>query len=211
MWRFDIKDMVELYGAAFPIAILLLDHGDDKQFLTELYLENEHLMYKVARGFFHLDYGEIEDAVQSAVERLCRKCSTLREVERNKRRTYIVITVRNCCLSRLREKNRHDAKRDCSVGSDTIDQIPDEADSLGFVFDRVYAMDLLNSFDSLSDRDKQLIRMFHIDRVGYDVIMDICGYKNEGAARTAVSRAKSRLVRLAEQKKWNDDSAQERR
>lgn len=207
MQHFDIGNMMELYGTALPLAILLMDDEGDRQFLADLYLENERLMYKVARGFFPGDSGEAEDAVQSAVERLCAKCSTLRTVACNKRRAYIVTTVRNCCLSRLREKNRHDAKRDYSADPDTIEQLPDSEDMQGFVFDRVYAVDLLDSFAGLSEKDKQLIRMFHIDRLGYGAIMDILGYSNEGAVRTAVSRAKSRLVHLAEQQKRNDNDA----
>lgn len=204
---FDIKRLIELYGAMLPLALLLTDDAGDQQFLANLYFENERLMYKVARSFFPGDSGEAEDAVQSAVERLCVKCSTLREVACNKRRAYIVTTVRNCCLSRLREKHRHDARRDDSADADTIEQLPDNEDMQGIVFDRIYAVDLLNSFAGLSEKDKQLIRMFHIDRLEYGAIMEVLGYSNEGAARTAVSRAKSRLVKLAEQRKRDEDDA----
>lgn len=207
MQELDLRNLTQLSSVLLPLAILLMDSEEDRRFLTELYLQNERLMYKVARGFFPGDSGEAEDAVQSALERLCKKCAALRAVVCNKRRAYIVTTVRNCCLSRLREKKRQDAKRDFTADADAIEQLPGDEDPQGFVFERIYAVDLLNSFDALSEKDKELIRMFHIDRLGYDAIMEVLGYSNEGAARTAVSRAKSRLMQLAEQKKWDEDDA----
>ena len=68
------------------------------------------------------------------------------------------------------------------------------------MFDRVFASDLLGAFPELSEKDKDLIRLRHMDLLGYDVIAQQMGI-TEIAARTAVSRAKSKLERLAMNKK----------
>ena len=140
----------------------------------------------------------MEDAVSSAVERLCKKCETLKQVECNKRASYIVSTVRNVCLTRLREIGRQQRNRD--YATEAVDSIPGSEDVQGIVFDRVFAGDLLDAFPELSEKDKALIRFRHMDLLGYDEIARQLGI-SEIAARTAVSRAKSKLERLAMNRK----------
>ena len=200
MQNIDLKQLMELSGATLPLSILVIENDEDRQFLTEMYLQYRPLMYKIASQFFRDNYAEMEDAVGGAVERLCKKCETLKQVECNKRASYIVSTVRNVCLSRLREIGRQRRNRDYAPDADVVDSIPSPEDVQGIVFDRVFASDLLDSFSELSEKDKDLIRLRHIDLLGYDIIAQQVGI-TEIAARTAVSRAKSKLERLAMNKK----------
>ena len=200
MQNIDLKQLMELSGAVLPLSILLIENDEDRQFMTDLYLQYRPLMYKIASRFFSENYAEMEDAVGSAVERLCKKCDTLMQVECNKRASYIVSTVRNVCLSRLREIGRQRCNRDYAPDAEAVDSIPSPEDVQGIVFDRVFASDLLDSFSELSEKDKDLIRLRHIDLLGYDIIAQQVGI-TEIAARTAVSRAKSKLERLAMNKK----------
>lgn len=78
-----------------------------------------------------------------------------------------------------------------------MEGVEDENSAHSIVFSRVYADDLLNSFPMLSDRDKELIRMRHIDMLDYDEIAEAL-HISERTARTAVSRAKARLENLAQ-------------
>ena len=200
MQNIDLKQLMELSGATLPLSILVIENDEDRQFLTEMYLQYRPLMYKIASQFFRDNYAEMEDAVGGAVERLCKKCETLKQVECNKRASYIVSTVRNVCLSRLREIGRQRRNRDYAPDAEAVDSIPSPEDVQGIVFDRVFASDLLDSFSELSEKDKDLIRLRHMDLLGYDVIAQQMGI-TEIAARTAVSRAKSKLERLAMNKK----------
>ena len=200
MQTIDLKQLMELSGATLPLSILVIENDEDRQFLTEMYLQYRPLMYKIASQFFRDNYAEMEDAVGGAVERLCKKCETLKQVECNKRASYIVSTVRNVCLSRLREIGRQRRNRDYEAGAEAVDHIPSPEDVQGIVFDRVFASDLLDTFPELSEKDKDLIRLRHIDLLGYDIIAQQVGI-TEIAARTAVSRAKSKLERLAMNKK----------
>jgi len=200
MQNFYMNQIMGLSGAVLPLSILLIENDEDRQFLTEQYLQYRPLMYKIASQFFSDNYAEMEDAVSSAVERLCKKCETLKQVECNKRASYIVSTVRNVCLSRLREIGRQRRNRDYAPDAEVVDSIPSQEDVQGIVFDRVFASDLLDAFPELSEKEKDLIRFRHMDLLGYDVIAQQVGI-TETAARTAVSRAKSKLERLAMNKK----------
>ncbi|NLO13311.1 MAG: sigma-70 family RNA polymerase sigma factor, partial [Clostridiales bacterium] len=61
---------------------------------------------------------------------------------------------------------------------------------------RFFAVDLLQSFGQLNEREKQLIRLRHIDGMEYEDIALILGMK-EAAVRTALSRALKHLADLA--------------
>jgi len=206
MQNIDMNRIMELSATVLPLSILLIENDEDRQFLTDLYLQYRPLMYKVASQFFSDNYAEMEDAVSGAVERLCKKCETLKQVECNKRASYTVSTVRNVCLTRLREIGRQRRNRDYATDAETIDNVSDQEDVQDIVFDRVFASDLLDAFPELSEKDKDLIRLRHMDLLGYDVIAQQVGI-TEIAARTAVSRARSKLERLAMNKKRveNDD------
>lgn len=197
---------MELSGATLPLSILLIENDEDRQFLTEMYLQYRPLMYKIASQFFSDNYAEMEDAVGGAVERLCKKCETLRQVTCNKRASYIVSTVRNVCLTRLREIGLQRRSRDYTADSEVVDSVPGQEDVQGIVFDRVFASDLLDAFPELSEKDRDLIRFRHMDMMSYDEIAAHMGI-TEIAARTAVSRAKSKLERLAMNKKRDEHDA----
>ena len=200
MQNFDMNQILGLSGTVLPLSILLIENDEDRQFMSDLYLQYRPLMNKVASRFFGGHDAEMEDAVSGAVERLCKKCETLKQVECNKRASYIVTTVRNVCLSRLREISRQRRNHDYSADTEIIDSIPGPEDVQGIVFDRLFASELLDAFPELSEKDKDLIRFRHIDLLGYDEIAQQVGI-TEIAARSAVSRAKSKLERLAMNKK----------
>jgi RNA polymerase sigma-70 factor (ECF subfamily) len=199
--EYPINQMSAITGTVLPLAILLIENDEDRQFLTDLYLQNRQLMVKVASQFFRGNQAELEDAVSGAVERLCKKCDTLRQVECNKRPAYIVSTVRNVCLSRLREIARHRRTHEDFTDADAIENIPDQTDVQGMLFERVFAGDLLDAYPALNQRDRELIRLRHVDRMSYPEIAVQMGI-TENAARTAVSRARSRLERFATDGKW---------
>lgn len=196
MSNLDIRQILELYGTILPLPILLIENDEDRQFLTDVYLQYKPLMYKVAYQFFNDSPSEVDDAVSNAVERLCKKCSTLKEVSCNKRASYIVSTVRNVCLTRLRELKRQRLHFDFRPNGEDLEEIAGAEDVQEIVFNHFLSSDLLSAFPGLSKKDGELIRLRHIDRLEYEEIAALSGL-SEGAARTAVSRAKSRLEQLA--------------
>lgn len=197
MQYYDAKLMMETVGTALPLAILLIEDDEDRQFVTDLYLQHRELLYKKAKGFFYNSQSEIEDAVSSAAERICKYCKELQKIPCNKRKFYIVRIIRSVCITRVAVLQRQQERRDWFADTETVEGVEDENSAHSIVFSRVYADDLLNSFSMLSDRDKELIRMRHIDMMYYDEIANTL-HISEGTARTAVSRAKARLESLAQ-------------
>ncbi len=204
MQSIDPGRFLELYGSVLPLAILLIEDDEDRAFLSDFYIQYKPLMYSTASKFFAKDFAELEDVVGETVERICKNCDKIKAVECNKRYSYLISIIRHVCYRRLATIRKQNAAHVYSTDQETLEQVPGADDVHALVFDKAYASDLLNSFPELSTKDKDLIRMRHIDMLDYDEIAEVCGI-NEGAARTAVSRAKKRLEHLATQKKWNDD------
>lgn len=196
MANLDIRQIIELYGAVIPLPILLIENDEDRQFLTDVYLQYKALMYKTAHPFFSDDFAEVDDMVGNTVERLCKNCEKLKAVDSNKRASYIVSSVRNVCITRLRELKRQRVHLDFGPEDEDMEEIAGSVDVQEIVFNHILASDLLDAFPELSERDCELIRLRHIDQMDYTDIAALSGI-SEGAARTAVSRAKSRLEQLA--------------
>lgn len=70
MQPYDAKLMMETVGTTLPLAILLIEDDEDRQFLTDLYLEYRNLLYKEAMRFFCDSPSEIDDAVSGSAERM---------------------------------------------------------------------------------------------------------------------------------------------
>lgn len=201
MQNLGIKHAAEFCAMMLPLPILMMECDEDRQFLIEIYQLYKPLMYKVARQFFS-GSTEADDAVSSAVEHLCRKCDTLQVIACNKRASYIVSTVRNVCLTRLRQMKRQRLYLDYGPNSEALETVSGSNDVQEIVFCNLLASDLLNAFPELSEKERELIRMRHIDGQDYTDIAVLTGL-SEGAARTAVCRARQKLEELAVSKRGN--------
>lgn len=204
MQPFDAHTVMQVYGVAVPIAILLIENDEDREFLSQLYLDYRSLMYKVAKSFFHQNETEIDEAVGNAVERICKKCDVIKAVNCNKRPSYIVSIVKRICLTRLREINKQQSKTQYATETDPLDSVAGEENVESSALSRILAVDLLNSFKGLSNNDREIIIMRHVDKMEFEEIAAALG-KKEGAVRTALTRAKDRLAKLAQSKRTDED------
>ena len=196
MHRFPLYQIMETSGTVIPLVILMMEDDAERKFLTEMYFQYRSLMYKTAMAFLGKGSHEIEDAVSASVERMCRYCHAFQAVECSKRASYVVVLVGNVCRDRLRVIERQRGLCNDGFTTEEMEQFPSEDDVHGTVFDRIYAVDLLNSFDELSARERDLILMRHVDLMDYDEMAALLHMK-EGAVRTALSRAKKHLEALA--------------
>lgn len=193
---FDYQKMMELNGTIIPLAILILENDEDRQFMTDIYVQYRPLMYKTAKRYFSSDINELEDAVSNAVLNMCKYCSTVRSVPTTRLSSYIVCIVRNACNARIKQIYASQKQHAYYADPMELEQIIDEAALHDVILSKYNAIELLNSFQKLKDRDKELIRMRHIDMMDYDEIAETLNISLI-SARTAVSRAKQRLEKLA--------------
>lgn len=82
-----------------------IEDPDDREFMTQFYLEYERLMYATARKNLS-DPESVKDIVQESVLKLIHKVSFLRQQEECIRASYVVSTVRNTTISHLRKQGR---------------------------------------------------------------------------------------------------------
>jgi len=183
-------------GMAVPLAILMLESDDDRQFVETIYSQYRPLLYKVARHFFPTDSQEMEDAVSNAVVNLCRYCKTIRSVSEEKLPAYLVCLARNVCNAQLKRLARQQKITLAMEDAEEMEDIADERAMHEVVLSKHNAMEMLDSFEHLSKRERELIRLRHIDMLDYEEIGQILGL-SYGAARTAVSRAKQKLEEIA--------------
>jgi RNA polymerase sigma factor (sigma-70 family) len=202
MQNIDVNKLMELNGAILPLCYLLVEKDEDREFLGDLYLNNRYLMYKVVSGFFGGNHAEMDDMVGTAIQRLCTKTDTLKGLDCNKLRGYIVTTCRNVCISRCRELRRQ-SEMVCFVEAERLEQIPGSDDiPRQVLFLDLTAKEALAAFPELSEREKELILMRHAEQLEFYEIASELGIK-EISARVAVWRAKSKLLTLAQEKKRN--------
>lgn len=156
-----------------PLAILLIEHDEDRGFLTQVYLQYYRLLYKVASEFFPEDAEETVEAVSDSVERMCRYCQKIKEVPSEKRAAYLVKIVRSVCYTRLREVQKQAMRRDLYVSADELENMEDTRNGSDMVFGCLCANDILCAFGELSDTDRRLMDMRYTDGMSYKEIAAI--------------------------------------
>ena len=88
-----------------PLVIMAIEDEDDKAFMTWLYLQYRRLIYSEVRKITG-NTDEVEDLLQSVVEKLIEKLSLLRGMEQNKLVNYIISTAKNTAYNSLRGKEQ---------------------------------------------------------------------------------------------------------
>lgn len=190
-------------GLILPSAIMMLKNDEDRQFVTELYLQYRELMYVVARRYFGDKEMDIEDAISIAVERMCRYIDSFRGIEQRKLKSYMYSVIENACREQFEQSRSLQSKNHVSTSTDDIEDIADPEDPYATVFDRADAISLLESFKGLSDRERELIRMRHIDGEPFSEIARKLGL-TENSVRGSLSRARKHLCELASKRRGED-------
>ncbi|MDD2648827.1 MAG: sigma-70 family RNA polymerase sigma factor [Eubacteriales bacterium] len=190
-------------------AILSFSQEDDRRFVLGIYDEYKLLIYKVCRSFFKIDTAEVEEAFSAALERTCKNYFRIRDLECNKRASYIVILTENACRNVMRERARSIGTPVDYADNVEFSELPDDFDVHTEVFGRTDAVDILSAFPSLSQRDKELICMRHIDMMSYSEMAEELSM-SVGAVRTALSRAKAKLASIGRRTEGGKSNEQQK-
>ena len=87
----------------FPLIIMAIEDENDRAFMTWLYLQYRRLIYSEVRKIVG-NTDEVEDLVQTVVEKLLEKLPLLREMEQTKLVNYIISAAKNTAYNYLRDK-----------------------------------------------------------------------------------------------------------
>ncbi|MDO5377295.1 MAG: sigma-70 family RNA polymerase sigma factor [Clostridia bacterium] len=164
--------------------------------MAEIYLQYKELMYKVARRYFGSSTADIEDAMSAAVEQMCSYVDSFRAVKEGNMKSYVLRMTGNVCRKMKMAQRARDALRDPIASAETVENIADADDPYASAFDYADAVAMLEAFSGLSERDKDLIRLRHIDQLDISEIAERL-QMSDSAVRTALSRAKRRAQNLA--------------
>ncbi len=85
--------------------ILMMEAGESRDKLEELYLTYHRELYYVAYQIL-MDYHDAQDVLQTAFIKLSKHLDKISEVKCKKTRAYLVIIVRNLSFDRYHEKKR---------------------------------------------------------------------------------------------------------
>jgi len=91
-----------------PYCILAIENDDDREFMTQLYLDYNRLMYREINKIIDRKQDQ-EDVMQSVLEKLIDKISLLRSRTRNQLVNYIISACKFTSFNFLRD---NDSKRE---------------------------------------------------------------------------------------------------
>lgn len=89
-----------------PLCILAIEDESDREFMTNLYIQYQGLMFSTIKKIVD-DYWLEEDIVQIACEKLIDKIPLLKTLSCQHLIDYIIVTCRNTAYNELRYRKRH--------------------------------------------------------------------------------------------------------
>lgn len=200
MPSFDGKNMVELlFSTAVPFVILNISDDSERQLIEQLYLDHRMMMYRVARKYFGNQEAEIEDAIGTMAELMCRYADKIRRVSCNKIQYYLLSMIENVCRKQMMLRNVQEAHLDFFLSAEEIEDYPDASDPYASVFETADAQTLMDSLDCLNEKEKMLLQLRYIEQYDFAEIASFL-HMSEGAIRTALTRVKQRVIRSVSSK-----------
>lgn len=163
------------------------DQPSDREFMDQMYMEFERLMFFTARQY--ASKTEIaEDIVQESLVRLYGKVQTMKQMKQVVLAAYIRATVRNTAINALRKMNREkDYAADADAETDAFTRA-DQARALDTMMDLSgYRVLLSKIWPQLPEEDRLLLEGKYI-----------LGYSDQELAAEIGCRANSVRVKLTQ-------------
>lgn len=167
-----------------PLIIQTIESPNDREFMEELYLRYNRLMYSECMKVLR-DTWETEDVMQTAIEKLIHKIPLLKTLTPSKQINYIITTCRNTAKSYLSKKSRQAGYElsefdGVEVGSNSLEE---------FVIKK-HTIEIVNiAWKSVDEKTRDLLRSKYILQASNEEIAEsFCIQPN--SVRTYLSRAR---------------------
>lgn len=170
-----------------PLIILAIEDPDDRQFMADLYLKYNRLMYSECIQILK-DTWATEDVMQTAIERLIDKIPLLKTLSETKKINYIITTCRNLSKTYLKKKSRESGYEisesdGVDIGGNITEELVIQKQTMEIV-GVVWA--------SMDEQTKHLLQSKYIlDKADAEIAEEI-GI-NPNSVRTYLSRARSKM------------------
>lgn len=175
-----------------PAVIMAIESDEERALMTKIYIDHRALMYKVAWKYFRSE-ADVDDIVSETCREMIKHFSTIRSLERNELRAYIVTIVRNTSLNLRMKRNREgavsldDEQNPVTWSLEAHDMLPENRVLLQDTLDHVMA-----AIDKLPAREQDILFLRIKERREYEEIATL--YKTTPAnIRKIVERARKHL------------------
>lgn len=176
-----------------PLCILAIENDSDRDFMTELYLQYQRLIYDEV---FRLtkDTWATEDILQLTVERLIDKIALLRTLKRNQLVNYIITSAKHNTYNYFRSQKdkrtfQFDEFWDSPTDEDQILSVEESID-LAMNLQRLAAI-----WPQLDDHSKYLLEGRYILDKSYEELAQQLNIK-PASVRMALTRARKKAYDL---------------
>ena len=174
-----------------PVALLATVSDADRDYLTQIYLDYRNLIYKVALSFFPDDHCEAEDAFSNTLEKLCKRPELLRSIAEAQKASYIAVITANTCRDILRRKKR--SVYAYSLEDSSMDWVSDPADPYENLFEHGTMEEVLDAWQTLTDKDRDIIRMRYAEEKTIPEMAALLNVR-ESSIYSALFRARKHLT-----------------
>jgi len=168
---------------------LMTDSESDRLFMEDLYEQYHRLMYAQALQVLRQSQAA-EDAVSESLIALMKKISLLRGLDRNKLRSYVVITVRNLSITHL---NR--GRRERPTDTVTMEELAGGRPMDERLLEQAGVERIKNAILALPPQQKDVMLMRYFREMSDEEIAREMGLKPV-SVRVQLSRARKRLAQL---------------
>ena len=173
-----------------PTVILAIDSDSDRAYMTLLYKQHHALMLKTAWEFTR-ERADVEDIVSDSCASLIEKIETIRHLECNALRAYIVTTVRNTAIDFCRKQQRTNA-RFLHVDEEVTARMADHTSIENKIMLRDEIAQVKRALLDLPERERDVLRMKIQKGMNDKEIAEAVGLA-ESSVRKYVARARNHL------------------
>lgn len=174
----------------FPLVILDMPEGSDRDYMEWLYREHCALMFSVAWKYCK-DKAAVEDIVSSGCLSLMRNIPTLRSLEPDKLRVYIVSTIRNTAFNHSAKQKKMNAHTIAASG-DTLQSIADTTNIESKVALEDELASVWKAIQQLPEMERKIMYMKYALELPDSVIAERVGL-SVNSIRKYISRARSHI------------------
>lgn len=176
-----------------PYCIMVIEDDSDREFMSELYLTYNRLMYKNIIQMVH-DPWATEDILQTVLEKLIDHIPELRKKDRNHLVNYIITACKNRARNYIRDAGRHP-----QFPIDECRDIPDVENGQMFMEARMVEDDdraeLLYIWPKLDARSRELLEGYYVLEKSQEELANELGIQ-PNSVRMALTRARGKARKL---------------
>jgi len=179
------------------MAIAAIENDGDRSLVETLYTKHYALMLRKAQAMVR-DRQAAEDVVEAVMLRLIERLDLLRGCNPASVRSYLVASVRNEAIDRIRRAGRLQPLDD----GERLRQLPDESPRAeSSLIREAQIQAVVRALEALDDRERLALRMKYYDGMTDAAIAKLFGMSRSGV-RKVIDRARQHVGERLRKEEW---------